>query len=505
MKNRGKIRILREFILVGTILVFSQFGFADEASSERKPNILFIAVDDLRPELGCYGPTPVQSPHIDRLARSGMLFDRAYCQQAVCAPSRASLMTGLRPDTLGITDLSTFIRDRIPDVVTLPQNFIQHGYQAEAFGKIYHVSHGNRNDELSWTAPWWNAGKDFYVTEENQRLFWENRQRSEAEKKAGQPRSGSSTGPSYENADKPDSHYVDWKIADRALSAMRRLHFSDTPFFLAVGFVKPHLPFVAPQRYWDLYDPEAIEIPENDAWPADAPLFARTNWGELRNYVGIPPKGPLDEDMARKLIHGYYACVSFVDAQVGRLLDELEALGIADNTIVVLWGDHGFKIGEFGAWCKHTNFELDTRVPLIVSAPQAKAKGGRTKALVELLDIYPTLCELAGIAAPPELEGRSFAPLLDEPDQAWKPAAFSQYPRRHDGKKLMGYSLRSPRYRYTEWRDAEERELVERELYDLQNDELETENIAKLPGSQDVIERLQALMAQTVGPVRMRE
>jgi arylsulfatase A-like enzyme len=260
----------------------------------------------------------------------------------------------------------------------------------------------------------------------------------------------------------------------------------DRPFFLAVGFIKPHLPFVAPKKYWDLYRPDDIPMAPNPFPPKDAPPQALTNWGELRAYSDIPDTGPMTDQQKRTLKHGYYACVSYVDAQIGRLLDEIERLQLRDRTIIILWGDHGWKLGEHDSWCKHTNFENDTRAPLICSAPGQEAKGSMTQALVEFVDIYPSLCELARLPLPAHLEGSSFAPLLDKPDEPWKQAAFSQYPR---GRRVMGYSMRTDRYRFTRWLRPDGT-AVATELYDHATDPQENVNLAGLSQNGELVERL---------------
>ena len=278
-------------------------------------------------------------------------------------------------------------------------------------------------------------------------------------------------------------------MTDWALEALDRL--KDDPFFLAVGLVKPHLPFCAPKKYWDLYDPETITLPENDYLPEDVPEWAWTDWGELRKYDNIPATGPLPEAQARHLIHGYYACVSYIDAQIGKLIDRVKALGLWENTAIILWGDHGWKLGEHGLWCKHTNFELDTHSPLIVRLPGQASTGKPSDALVEFVDIYPTLTEAASLERLDHLEGSSLLPLLDDPDRAWKPAAFSQYPR----GKMMGYSMRTDRYRYTEWVHRETKEVGARELYDHQNDPAENFNVANRPENAETVEQMGEMMA----------
>ena len=351
------------------------------AAGAEKPNVLFIAVDDLRPELGCYGHRHVKSPNIDRLAASGTRFTHTYCQQAICAPSRASLLTGLRPDSTGIYDLEHPVKDTLPDVRTLPQHFRAHGYHTVSLGKIYH--HGN-DDPKGWSErP--NVHRSLYA--DRQTNVQRRRLMEEARKKGltGGRRYNYAAGPSTECLDEPDDAYGDGAITDAAIGILRER--KDEPLFLAVGYWKPHLPLVAPKRYWDLYDRAAIPLPDPNE-PEGAPRLAFTNWGELRAYTDIPKDGDLDEAKTRELIHGYWACVSFMDHQIGRLLGALDDLGLADKTVVILWGDHGWKLGEYGDWCKHTNFELDTHVPMLLRVPGTKA-GQVCHALTEYVDIYP--------------------------------------------------------------------------------------------------------------------
>lgn len=265
----------------------------------------------------------------------------------------------------------------------------------------------------------------------------------------------------------------------------------DQPFFLAVGFIKPHLPFAAPRKYWSLYERNEIVLPTIDEAPKNAPILAQTDWWELRHYHGIPKEGPLSDSLARTLIHGYYAAVSYVDAQVGLVLDELERLGLKDKTIVVLWGDHGWKLGEYGQWCKHTNYQLDIRSPLILSVPGMKAKGKFTDALVELIDIYPTLAELAGQSIPVHNQGKSFAPLLQKPELPWKEAVFSQYPK----GDAMGYSMKTKQFHLIRWQDVKQPEKVHAiELYDHAQDPMETVNVAELPEYEKTLEQLNQML-----------
>lgn len=476
-------------------LVLSVSALAAAADSDKpRLNILFVAVDDLRPELGCYGTEGILSPNIDGLAARGTVFDRAYCQQAVCSPSRTSLLTGCRPDTTKIYDLQTHFRDNLPDVITLPQHFKNHGYATQSLGKIFH---GGLDDKPSWTERPAKIGRGMYALEENKELVAKKRAAVKGKKfRTPSARYNALTGPAYECADVPDNTYKDGVIADEAILALRRM--KDKPFFLAVGFLKPHLPFIAPKKYWDLYDRDKIPMATNPFAPKDAPKIALTNWGELRAYHDIPPVGPLTDDEARTLKHGYYACVSYVDTQLGRVLAELDRLGLRDKTVVILWGDHGWKLGEHAMWCKHTNFEIDARVPMICAAPNQKSPGQHSAALVEYVDIYPTLCELADLPLPGHLEGDSFAALLDKPDLPGQPTAISQYPRGN----IMGYSMRTDRYRLTLWqkRDASH-ETVAVELYDHATDPDENVNVAADPANAAIVESLTAqLEAEVYGP-----
>ncbi len=478
--------------IAGSMLVHSaRSGAAEKAA--RKMNVLFIAVDDLRPQLGCYGDPVVKSPNLDRLAAEGTVFKRAYCQQAVCSPSRTSLMTGRRPDTTRIFNLETHFRDTIPDVVTVSQQFKANGYHAVGMGKIYH---GGLDDKQSWSVPHWRPKAPTYLDPST----IEDIKRRTEEAKAGfngklpprwkyiKPR-----GPAVEGAEAPDNAFADGKVADRAIQVLNEV--KDQPFFLSVGFIRPHLPFVAPKKYWDLYDRKALELADNPFAPKDAPGYALSNWGELRKYKGMPDKGPVTDDQARDLIHGYCACTSYTDANIGRVVAELERLGLRENTVIVVWGDHGWQLGEHGMWCKHTNFETSTWSPLIVSAPAQKTKGTPCDALVEFVDIYPSLCDLCHVPLSDGLEGTSFAPLLDEPSKTWKSAAFSQYPRTVKGVgRVMGRSMRTDRYRFTEWRGIKNRTFCEYELYDHESDPKENTNLARRPEHASLVKDLTEML-----------
>ncbi|MCF7984187.1 MAG: sulfatase-like hydrolase/transferase [Thiohalocapsa sp.] len=426
-------------------------GYSNTAAATTgRLNVLFIAVDDLRPELGAYGVDSIQTPNIDALAREGTKFTRAYAQMSTCTPSRTSLMTGLRPDSAGVTDLHTHFRDTVPSVVTLPQYFQQNGYETQGICKIYHV---NLDDAQSWSRPYRNFwGINSAIGPDGKRL-------------------------PYAGVDAAESRFPDGACADYAVTSMRNL--KDGPFFLGVGFKKPHLPFVAPQSYFDLYDPNAIPEAPNPFRASGAPHFAFENMGELRRYSGIPAAGqPYSTALRRGLKWGYYAATSFIDAQVGRLLDELRRNGLEDSTLVVLWGDHGWHLGEQAVWGKHTNFEVGTRVPLILRVP-GQQPGQTSSAIVELVDLYPTIAELAGLPIPGSqqrgghpLQGDSFAALIDDPTGQSRRGAFSQW--RRDG--YTGRSLRTERYRFTKW--TRSGSATAYELYDHDVDPAETVNVA---------------------------
>ncbi len=441
----------------------------------KKPNVLFIAVDDLRPQLGCYGHKQMHSPNIDRLAGQSIQFNRSFCNVPVCGASRASLMTGSRPTRNRFLGYSTWAEKDLPGVTTLPEHFKKHGYHTISNGKIFH--HQNDCREGWSEAPWKPRNEEGnwrdYQLEENKKL---------------EANDSSSRGPAYEKADVPDEAYFDGKIMKKSVSDLRRLAKKDEPFFLAVGFLKPHLPFNAPSKYWDLYERDKIDMADNPFRPKNAPDAAMHNWGELRNYYDIPQKGSLSDEKARTLVHGYYACVSYTDAMIGKLMDELNALNLKDNTIIILWGDHGWNLREHGLWCKHCNFKTSLQAPLMVSAPGMK-QGIQTDALTEFVDIYPSLCELCELPLPEHLDGKSFVPLLKNPDQEWKKAVFSRF--------YAGDSVKTDRYLYTEWRDKKG-DVYARMLYDHKNDPKENVNIAEKPENKALVGRLSNLLKKQI-------
>ncbi len=502
---------VRMTVVIAAIWVLSALIAAAEAP--KRPNILFIGVDDLRPELGCYGASHIKSPNIDRLAREGVLFERAYCQWAVCMPSRASLLTGLRPDSFGGNARDW--RKIVPDTVTLPQYFKNSGYFTQSFGKIYHGSWetayvGNSfQDPVSWSVPRFASSPRYYFSEEGVRVakevFYSSSDKFLARVKKNPDDSDQWTkyfvrGLATEAPDVSDDLPGDGQVAVAALTKLREIHGKPQPFFLAVGFMKPHLPFVAPKRYWDLYDPDKIPpviVPDR---PTGAPEFVvKQGAGEVNQYVN-KSQGLVSPERTRHLRHGYAACVSYVDAQIGRLLNELDVLGIRDNTIVVLWSDHGYKLGDFGAWAKHTNFELDTRVPLIVCAP-GLPKGKRSHAIVELVDLHATLSELAQLPVHAGVDGESFAANVRDPEAAGQDAAFSQFPK----GAFMGYTIRTATHRYTEWRrtTGPGKGVAARELYEYGPDNIERVNIADQPEQQAVQESLTKHLHSMITPTKL--
>lgn len=490
-----------------------------------KPNVLFIAVDDLRPELGCYGSETAVSPHLDALAKDGLLFNRAYCQQAICRPSRASLMTGARPDTTGLFHNYVALRELQPDIVTLPQHFVAHGYETVYCGKIFHQ--GDTDEGTSWSRDSVKWLKDVkkpsgpYALPENNKMKADNMKRMLA-KYGESARRGLAAGPAYEKADVPDTAYLDGYNTQRAIATLKQMVTKgDKPFFLAMGYKLPHLNWCAPEKYWDLYDREQIPMATEVKAPQNGAAMGLHASFELRTRAGIPKSGPLGDDLSRTLKHAYLASVSYVDAQIGLMVKALEEAGVRDNTVIIVWGDHGWHIGDMGVWGKATNYEIATRVPLMIWTPNMKARGKTCDALVELVDMYPTLCELAGVPQPDHLEGHSFVPLIEQPDRRWKKAAFSQYPNpalrewaanplsqemretwfgplineveqriiEQQGDKwdrdlfekhLMGYTMRTDRYRLVVWRDLRDStaDPVFVELFDHQTDPNETTNIA---------------------------
>jgi arylsulfatase A-like enzyme len=499
-----KIPVIIAFLLAGP-----GFIFGAEASCR---DFLMIAIDDLRPMLGCYGDPHVQTPNIDRLAARSVVFERAYCQYAKCGPSRTSLLSGLRPDSVGVfshkdEDVVAFRKQR-PDATSLPAWLKLHGYHTRSFGKIHHDG---------WDVPSdWSAAAFPGREGEMMEIF--------DEKRPG----GHSV--IAERFDCPVMQSPD--VADEALFAGRmtaevirtlRSHVGGEPLFLAVGYRRPHLPFVAPKRYFDLYRPDATWLAKNPLPPVNSPVMAWFNsdgyvggakklgltmpnppnrdegidWNgyEMRSYVGVPKVGPIPEDLQLKLLQAYAACISYVDAQIGKLLDELERTGRLETMTIILWADHGWHLGEQSAWGKMTNFEIATRVPLMIAAPGIKP--GRTRALAELVDLYPTLCDLRGMPKPAHLEGETLLPALREPGGNHPGHALSQYER--FGGKNTGRAMRTERHRFVAWWEKRSGAIVARELYDHEVDPSETRNLAADPQHAALVARLERELLSAFG------
>ena len=501
-------------IVFFALTVFLNPGFTQSVKNIKKPpNILFIAVDDLKPTLGCYGDTVVKTPNIDALANSGITFMRNYCQQAVCAPSRASLLTGQYPDQIKIWDLQTVIRDLNPGIVTLPQYFKNNGYETAATGKIFDPrsldgSWGGPHDVPSWSIDYTYPG-DFYNSEYGSPEYYyaskhaldtisklKNEARSKGYTTYNEIRNyvKECYWPPVENAKVPYDAYIDGALANHGISLMETLASGDKPFFLAVGFNRPHLPFNAPEEYWNIYNRDNLHTAAFQERAENSPDLAYHNSGELRNgYTGVP-EGIFTVNYQKELIHGYYAATSYIDAMVGKLLQKLDDLGLSNNTIVVLWGDHGWHLGDHSLWCKHSNFENAVKAPLIMKSPFQLTKGGQHFGPTEFTDIAPTLCSLAGLKIPVYFEGENLTSLFNDPGLNLRTTAFSQYPR--EGKKYMGYSVRTKRYRYTKWIQTSTGEMHASELYDYEVDSLETKSFINDPGYTSVINSLDSIVNQ---------
>lgn len=467
--------------------------FQSAALCQAAPNVLFIVADDLNCAIGPYGDKVAVTPNLDRLAERGLVFERAYCQQAVCNPSRSSFLTGLRPDTVGVDDLRKSFRETAPGgstLITLPQHFKNHGYFCQNIGKLFH-NMGETQDRRSWSID----EVLFKGTHADDTVF------------ANTPWGGDSKRPYKaevtEAHDVPDTAYRDGQIANLAAAMLRDHAGSQQPFFLAVGFWRPHLPFVAPKKYWDLYRSEKIPLPDPSSPPVDVPDIAMHESREIKGYGLTPKDRPFTEEEIRHYRHGYYASISFMDAQIGEILDALDESGQADDTIIVFTSDHGFHIGEQSLWGKTSNFELDARVPLIIASPEHKGSHGKTtESLAELVDLYPTLAELAEIDddLPDTLEGASQASVVGDPMATVKEVAFTQHQQPFYGSrknwKGWGYSVRTARWRFTEWRSIADGSVLARELYDHEKDGRETRNLADSPVHTSVVEQLALRLAK---------
>ncbi len=471
MKSK-KLYIL--IILVLCIVITSVFitcgnlKKTDSKENTTKKNVVFIMVDDLRPELSIYGQDQMITPHIESLAKEGITFNRAYCNVPVCGASRASLLTGVRPTSTRFLDYGARIDEDMPNVPTFAKQFKLNGYYTISNSKILHHPGDAKG---SWNEEWWpervpKIGWRDYISDENMTL--------EKNGEHGYP---------YESPDVLDEAYFDGKTANKTIADLKKLKASGKPFFLAAGFVKPHLPFNAPKKYWDLYSADEINLPENSIFPKSAPEIANHKWGELRYYKGIPKKGPVPENIAKKLIHGYYASVSFIDAQIGKVLKTLDELDLRENTIIVITGDHGWSLSEHGLWAKHSNFEVALRVPLIISAPGYQ-KNKRTNSIAELVDLYPTLCELANIPTPAHVQGISLVNALQNPSKIVNNTAWTRW---HNGETLI-----TDNYFYTEWK--KNGKSIDKMLYDHTIDPDENRNLAVEESYQNKVDSLSSIL-----------
>ena len=474
--------------------LMASFALMIQASAKDHPNILLILVDDLKPALGCYGDPLAMTPNIDRLAASGLRFESAYCNQSVCAPSRNNLMLGSRSTSIGIYGLGRHFRDVFPEAVTMPQYFSQHGWISACMGKVLHTGHGNHDDVHSWDHPAYLDKVVEYLKPESTEGGQLTREEAYfTNQKLGQIRS-LPKGYAWESADVGDEAYADGRIAAKVIERLKS-HQSETnsPFFIMAGFVKPHLPFTAPQKYWDMHDPAYFSVMASQTAPERAPVFAGKRGGEIVNYAPLTVENIHEITIQRKLMHGYYAAASYADAQIGKVLNALDELKLSDNTIVVLWGDHGWHLGDHGYWTKHTNYEQANRIPIIVRAPGLTIPGSSTQQLAETVDIYPTLAELAGLMrpqGPQPLDGVSLVPVLKNPSISVRDHSYHCYPR---GKR-MGRAIRTARYRMVEWKQPDaSSETAVYELYDYAEDPGETRKLSQ--ARPEALDELRSILA----------
>jgi arylsulfatase A-like enzyme len=525
-------KIIKCSLITILISVLNQ-SFAQEI---KKMNVLFIAVDDLKPILGCYGNKMIKTPNIDRIAKNGTVFLSNYCQQAVCGPTRASVMTGKRPDYTKVWDLKTKMRDVNPDIVSIPQYFASQGYSSQGIGKVYDPRCvDDQIDGPSWTVPYHKTNKKYYSSLTGlpangqyqnaiTKKLIENNVENTAFNAKGIDRGKINIKPTIESENLPDNAYTDGANALQAKDILINLSKKEEPFFFALGFVKPHLPFVAPKKYWDLYNRNQMPLASYQQKSKNGVDLAYHNASELQAYTDIPSLTSftdqregltLSVEKQRELIHGYHAAVSYTDAQIGKVLNTLDSLGLTDNTIIVLWGDHGWHLGDHNLWCKHTNFEQATHAPLIISAPNIAPS--KVDSPTEFIDIFPTLCELANLNTPNYLDGESLVKLMKNPSEKGKKFAVSQYPRSQTGiengrlgyaeGKYMGYSIRNDRYRYTIWmkdnfrsfQAFDENLLIGTELYDYKKDPNETINVANEKEYRATRKKLHQDMLQFLG------
>lgn len=441
---------------------------SDANLSLKKQNILFISIDDFRPKISSYGETKMITPNIDKLASEGLQFNNAYTNIAVCGASRASIMTGIRPSEKRFNDFSTRASVDTPNAIPLNRIFKENGYETISYGKIYH--HKDDFQEY-WTEK--DGGQiqsDFQDPISIARI--ENAERGEYGKKQ----------PTFEYPDVDDYAYNDGKITKKAINKLKALKSKNRPFFMAIGYVSPHLPFIQPKKYWDMYDHDAIKLADNSFQPKNSPdiaIEAQHNSAEMRkNYLDIPEHGKLDDSLARNLIHGYYASVTYMDALIGELIKALDDLGLRENTTIVFWSDHGYFLGEHGFWCKHSTFEEAVKIPFIISSPN-HIKNKTTASFTELVDVYPTLCEIANIKAPSYLQGESLIPVLKNPSTILKTEVYTRY--------KQGEAVIDKDFSYTEFYEGEK--YLGNMLYDNLNDYKQNTDISKLPSNKSVVKK----------------
>lgn len=466
---------------LATLIAFLMTGLVSLAADQ--PNVLMILVDDLKPTLGCYGDELAKTPNIDRLFTRGMRFDRAYCNQAVCAPSRFTLMLGSHSTSSGLYGLGSRLRDKHPDAVTLPQHFAAQGYRTESLGKVFHIGHGNEGDPLSFSVPHFKEKVIEYLDPASTQGGQLTREEALFTNQKLDAIRSLPRGAAFEAPIANDDDYADGRVAAETIarlkSAKQRRETEGTPFFIVAGFVRPHLPFSAPKKYWDLYDPNQLPLPAFEQLPENAPAVAGKRGGEIAAYDPVPEDraASFTSSLKQQLIHGYYASTSYMDAQVGRVINELDRLKLHENTIIVFWSDHGYHLGDHGIWTKHTNYEQATRIPLLIAAPGITQPNTVTNQLTESVDLYPTLADLAGLpkpAGPQPIDGLNLVPVLRDPNTCIRDHVFHAYPN-----AKLGRAIRTERYRLVEWKTpGADPESAELELYDYDVDPDEKQNIA---------------------------
>lgn len=483
-KIKSKCLLLTVFaiaLILGCNSSKKQFSKKNKTQTEPQKNVLFIMVDDLRPEFGAYGASHIHSPNMDNLATESALFEKAYVSSPVCGASRASLLMGMRP-TRTRFNLLCHASEDAPEAISLPKRLKHNGYETISYGKIYHHA---KDDEQAWTERWQpkpkkpSGGYD-YLESQNVLRYAELIDNKKTKQKPW-------TGVPYESADVADTMYVDGQIAKKGIEKLNELAKSKKPFFMGIGFKKPHLPFNAPKKYWDLYNRSNIQLPENYARPSSIPSEAYHKFGELRSYYSVPQKGEVEEELAKTLIHGYYACVSYVDAQIGKLLKELNRLGLEENTIVVLLGDHGWNLGDHQLWCKHCNFRSSLVTPLIIKTPGMAPT--KVEQVVEFIDIYPTVLDLLGLPTFEQLDGKTLRPLLIGKSRE-KNFAISRYQK--------GMSIATGNLLYTEYLNNN-LGVDARMLFNHSTDPLELDNLSEKPEYGKLVDSLHTVLRSNWG------